>query len=224
MHGLPLLNICLYWHVFSLSHVLTLIFSAVTVWPLIRWFFSSACGFTSIWTIPIRCSRKSATAARILGRMPLTHSCISHINVTKVPDRPTPALIYKAQMDCERWMSKKPLDGTAVHHAASMITLPEVRPAVHDSWTQTWNGVQMLPYVICKGTEWGWVSGDAPVRPRWIVVVCYNMICWPVSLKKNRKTQHPALMNIDSLRHNLCGRHAPQLTVGKTNCFSPVWG
>lgn len=52
---------------------------------------------TRFWTIHIRCSRRSSTAALTSGRMPLAHSCISHNSATNVPDRPTPALKHMTE-------------------------------------------------------------------------------------------------------------------------------
>lgn len=142
---------------------------------------------TRFWTIHIRCSRRSATAALISGRMPLTHSCISHSNVTNVPERPTPALktqgmnLYPIWWFC-RVTTKHFKQNWGMSFPQNSVGL-KVRPAVYHSRPQARGGIQILPHMVGEVAEWGWVCRDTPIWPGWVVVVCDYPVCWTVSLK-----------------------------------------
>lgn len=156
-------------------------------------------GLTRFWTIHILCSRRSSTAARILGRIPLTHSCISHNNVTNVPERPTPALkdtidkaltrnssCFTQSDDSTGWIlmwlqfSKWRLSKMFADCEGDGL---KVRPAVHHSRSEARSGFQVLPYVFSENAEWRWFFRDAAIRPGWVVVVGDYPVCRAVTLK-----------------------------------------
>lgn len=148
---------------------------------------SVSAGLTSVWTIHIRCSRRSSTAALTSGPMPLAHNCINHSNATNVPDRPTPAL-----KDINRGLTLTTVPctvGTGLFHKQVIGFLKErmigseVTPAVYHSWPQVRNGFQMLPHMLGEGTERRRVLRNTLVWPGGVVVVGDYPVCWTVSLK-----------------------------------------
>lgn len=147
------------------SIVLPLLWVSVTTRP------------TRFWTIHIRCSRRSSTAALTSGRMPLAHSCIIHSSATSVPERPTPAL--------KRDPDRPTLTPAQVCFWKGWWWV-KVRPAVHHSRPQARNDFQVVPHLVSEGTERRRVFGDSPVRPGRVIVVCDYPACRTVPLKHKR--------------------------------------